>query len=268
MNRCRHVPTRRWTVAPIDLATLTRGPWHLDHQHAGPPIALVCRAIERAARGHGLEQLSRLTANLLRPVPIGDLEVAVSVDYAGRNAAHFSARLTAGGKDIALFTALAQRENDVELPDDLPGHPLPHAPQNPDDSPVATFPFAGRPRRLRGPGGDTRRPRPPFRRPVRDLVPAALPLGRGRGTERLSARRGRRRFRQRHQRDPRYLPLQLRQSRPYASISLRRPAGEWICLDARTCLGPSGCGLAESMIFDLDGLIGRATRSLSIRARK
>ena len=26
---------------------------------------------------------------------------------------------------------------------------------------------------------------------------------------------------------------------------LRRPVGEWICLDARTCLGPTGCGLAD-----------------------
>src|SRR5512143_2589139 len=28
---------------------LTRGPWHPDHQHAGPPIALVAGAIERVA---------------------------------------------------------------------------------------------------------------------------------------------------------------------------------------------------------------------------
>jgi len=48
---------------------------------------------------------------------------------------------------------------------------------------------------------------------------------------------------------------------------LRRPMGEWICLDARTCLGPNGCGLAESMLYDLHGLVGRATQSLSIRSR-
>ncbi len=34
---------------------------------------------------------------------------------------------------------------------------------------------------------------------------------------------------------------------------LRKPIGEWICLDARTCLGPTGCGLAESMLYDLHG---------------
>jgi|ERR1035438_4598282 hypothetical protein len=48
---------------------------------------------------------------------------------------------------------------------------------------------------------------------------------------------------------------------------LRKPVGEWICLDARTCLGPNGGGLAESVLYDLHGLIGRATQSLAIRAR-
>ena len=48
---------------------------------------------------------------------------------------------------------------------------------------------------------------------------------------------------------------------------LRKPIGEWICLDARTCLGPTGCGLAESMLYDLHGFIGRARQSLAIRVR-
>src|SRR3972149_4123486 len=33
---------------------LTRGPWHPEHQHAGPPIALVARQIERAAAPLGV----------------------------------------------------------------------------------------------------------------------------------------------------------------------------------------------------------------------
>ena len=48
---------------------------------------------------------------------------------------------------------------------------------------------------------------------------------------------------------------------------LRRPAGDWICVDARTLLAPNGCGLAESQLFDETGLIGRATQSLAVRAR-
>jgi len=49
---------------------------------------------------------------------------------------------------------------------------------------------------------------------------------------------------------------------------LRVPRGEWICIDARTLPGPSGSGLAEARIFDVSGLIGRATQSLSVRARE
>jgi hypothetical protein len=56
---------------------LTRGPWHPAHQHAGPPSALVCRAIEAAAAPHGLTHLGRFTGNLLRPVPIGALTIEV-----------------------------------------------------------------------------------------------------------------------------------------------------------------------------------------------
>ncbi len=48
---------------------------------------------------------------------------------------------------------------------------------------------------------------------------------------------------------------------------LRRPVGEWICVDARTLLAPNGCGLAESQLFDETGLVGRATQSLAVRAR-
>lgn len=48
---------------------------------------------------------------------------------------------------------------------------------------------------------------------------------------------------------------------------LRRPVGEWICLDARTAFGPDGGGLAESALYDAQGLIGRATQSLAVRLR-
>ena len=59
---------------------LTRGPWHPQQQHAGPPIALASHALEAAAQAHGLHHLARLTANLLRPVPIADVEVRVQQD--------------------------------------------------------------------------------------------------------------------------------------------------------------------------------------------
>ena len=48
---------------------------------------------------------------------------------------------------------------------------------------------------------------------------------------------------------------------------LRRPEGEWVCLEAQTFFGPNSGGLAESRVYDTQGLVGRATQSLVLRAR-
>jgi len=245
---------------------LTRGPWHPDHQHAGPPIALVCRALEQAAREHGLTHLARVTANLLRPVPIADLIVEVMTDYVGRNAAHFSAHLMAGNKDVARFTALAQRQAHVELPPNLQGHPLPTAPAPPEDSPPCRFPFAGR------------------RLGYADLVETRL--ARGRFWDGPCAVW----FRLRHPLVQGEVPSPAQRVAVAADSGngisaildyerfgfvnsdltinlLRPPRGEWVCVDARTFLGGEGGGLAESSLYDVFGLIGRATQSLAVRAR-
>jgi Thioesterase-like superfamily len=267
----RSMPTSAYAAVDGDAETyrssaLTRGPWHPDHQHGGPPIALVCRNLERAALEHGLTHISRLTANLLRPVPIGELTVDVATDYAGRNAGHFSARLTAGGKEVARFTALAQRETDVSLPDRLPGHPAPVAPQGPEDAPIATFPFAGqrvgyadlvecrvvRGHFFNGPCSVWFRLRHP-------LLEGEIPSAYQRVAVAADSGNG--------------VSAMLDFAR-YSFVNsdltinlLRRPQGEWICLDARTHLGPNGSGLAESMLFDMHGRVGTATQSLSIRRR-
>jgi len=247
-------------------SSLTRGPWHPDHQHAGPPIALMCRAIENTALKMGLTHVSRLTANLLRPVPIRDLEIEVITNYVGRNSGHFSARLKADDKEVAHVTALAQRENDVKLPDGLPGHPLSGAPRPPDESPPAIFPFHGKQvgyadlveTRIasgvffKGPCAIWFRLRHPL---LESEVPSAyqrvaVAADSGNGISGVLD-------------FARYSFLNL----DLTINLLRKPKGDWICLEARTYLGPTGCGLAESMLYDLDGFIGRATQNLAIRAR-
>lgn len=244
---------------------LTRGPWNPAHQHAGPPIALVCRAIENAARELGLTHIARLTANLWRPVPIDALTVVVVVDYVGKSAGHFSAQLFAQGKEVARFTALAQREGQLNLPAGLPGHPLPSAVQSPEASAPAQFPFAdGQPgyaelveireargKNFQGPcaawfrlkhplvAGETASP---YQR-----VAVAADSSNGISAV-LDYRRG-----------------DIFVNSDLTINLLRRPVGEWICVDAKTHLGPQGGGLAESQLFDEMGLIGRATQSLAVR---
>lgn len=247
-------------------SALTRGPWDPGHQHAGPPIALVCRAIEQAAHEHGLAHIARLTANLLRPVPICDLIVEVMTDYVGRNAAHFSAHLMAGDKDVARFTALAQRESAFELPPSLPGHPLPQAPLSPEASPATQFPFAGRTvgysdlvegRIARGTIWNG--PCAVWFRMHRPLLEGEVPSAYQRVAVAADSGNGISAILdyQRHSFVNSDLTINL----------LRRPVGEWICLDARTALGSQGGGLAESALYDEQGLIGRATQSLAVRAR-
>ncbi|HSM20927.1 MAG TPA: thioesterase family protein [Rubrivivax sp.] len=247
-------------------SSLTRGPWHPEHQHAGPPSALVCRAIEHVAAAQGLTHLGRFTGNLLRPVPIGECRVEVTPDYIGRNAGHYAARLLAGGKEVARFTALMQREDDLPVPPGTPGHPLPRAPRPVSECPPCHIPFAG----LRGGYGDLIENR----------------LAEGRMAEGPSAVW----FRLRHALVAGEAPS------PYQRVAvaadsgngisaaldferysfvncdltinlLRRPAGEWICLRSRSLLGGNGCGLAESALFDETGLIGRATQTLAVRLR-
>jgi Thioesterase-like superfamily len=47
----------------------------------------------------------------------------------------------------------------------------------------------------------------------------------------------------------------------------RAPRGEWIGLDARTLLCDSGTGLAESVLHDLHGPVGRAFQTLVVEPR-
>ena len=244
---------------------LTRGPWNPAHQHAGPPIALVSRAIENAARERGLTHIARLTANLWRPVPIDALSVAVVADYVGKSAGHFSAQLFAQGKEVARFTALAQREGQLNLPAGLPGHPLPSAVQSPEASAPAQFPFAdGQPgyaelveiREARGKN---------FQGPCSAWFRLKHPLVAGETTspyQRVAVAAD--------SSNGISAVLDYRRGDIFVNSDLtinllRRPVGEWICVDAKTHLGPQGGGLAESQLFDEIGLIGRATQSLAVR---
>ena len=250
------------------LATeLTRGPWNPQHQHAGPPTALVAREVLRAAAPMGLAHLARLTANLLRPIPIAELAVSVRTDYAGRNAAHFSAELASGGKELARCTALVQRETELPLPEPLPGHPLPRAPRAPADSPPGQFPFASKDpgysdlvetrvaegSMFRGPCAIWFRLRHP-------LVAGEAPLPAERVAVAADSGNG---------------ISAILDYRKYLFVNsdltinlLRQPAGEWICIEARTLLGPASNGLAEARIYDAQGLVGRSTQSLIIRPRE
>jgi hypothetical protein len=90
----------------------TRGPWSRDHQHGGPPAALLTRALEQLA-GDGV-LLARLTFDFLRPVPIATLAVRAEMVRAGAKVRRLQALLTtADGTPLVQAWAVALRRAPV-----------------------------------------------------------------------------------------------------------------------------------------------------------
>ncbi|MGH3101114.1 MAG: thioesterase family protein, partial [Thermoleophilia bacterium] len=104
---------------------LTRGPWDPGLQHAGPPAALLGRAVERHG-DRGDLQVARVTFEIMRPLPIAELRVATRLLRGGRSVELVEASLRAGDAEVMRATALRIRTAEVGLPDGLvPGPRLP-----------------------------------------------------------------------------------------------------------------------------------------------
>src|ERR1044071_5702177 len=84
----RYVPTE-----------LTRGPWDPGSQHAGPPSALIGREIEALEDADDF-QVGRLTFEILRPMPIGPVEVEARVVRPGRRVQLVEASLSDGEQEL------------------------------------------------------------------------------------------------------------------------------------------------------------------------
>jgi hypothetical protein len=244
-------------------SVLTRGPWSPDHQHAGPPAALLARVLER-----GLPPpmaVARLTVELLRPVPIGPLQVSTQVLRAGRSVQWLAAELAgADGAPLARAHALCIRTTALALP--VSGDPVHDPVPAPADSAPFEFGFftgdagyhtAMETRLARGTFGQGRvamwmRMRVPLvggeaPSPLQRVMVAA---DSGNGVS-LSL-------------DPRRFTF----VNPDLTVYLHRPpAGEWVCLDARTIHQDRGIGLSDTRLLDERGPIGRSVQSLVVDAR-
>jgi len=81
-----------------------RGPWSEDACHAGPPTGLIARALEKVVAD---KPLTRLTVNLLRPIPMAGFRIVAQVTKNGRVSAISSAELIdAKGRVCASASAL------------------------------------------------------------------------------------------------------------------------------------------------------------------
>jgi hypothetical protein len=250
---------------------LTRGPWSPDAQHGGPPSALLAAIVEEhdsedAPRGTGDASMfvARLTVELLRPVPLAPLRIAVTPERPGRKVQLVGARMFADTTEVARATALRIRRIDLPVPDGA--RPDIARPAGPESGTASAPPWgdAGSLPGFHNAAVDHRFVRGSFATPgpatdwIRlrgDLVdgeptpaiarvPAAADFGNGVSWS-LSREDG-------------WMFIN-----PDLTIYLHRyPAGEWVCLESETWPQSAGTGLAESRLHDEQGVIGRSLQSL------
>lgn len=246
---------------------LTRGPWSNDHQHGGPPTALLARAVER----HELEPTSlggrragemfvvRMTCELLRPIPIAaPLEVMTELLAESRNVHRIAAALVSGDEQLAVALATRIRVQEQAIPiythDDGPSLPaLEHC--RPFEFPffrhAVGYHTAMEVRAAEGEFGHGKFA--VWMRPRHALIESetSTPLqrvmicadaGHGVGTALDTSR--------------------WRFVNPDTSVHLHRlPADEWLGMRARTYSEPLGFGLCHTRLCDRHGDLGLVVQS-------
>lgn len=117
----------------------TAGPWSPELQHASPPTALLSRCIEHFQPRADL-RLARVSFEILRPIPVAELEVQVSMVKAGRRSELLEGTLLHDGQPLVL--ARAQRL--AASPENTPVHTAntPEAPPIPESSAFTAWPGA------------------------------------------------------------------------------------------------------------------------------
>jgi Thioesterase-like superfamily len=237
---------------------LTRGPWDPNAQHAGPPSALIGRALERCEPRDGM-RIGRIAIDILGPVPLAPLSVDARVVRPGRSVELLSAVLSGPDGDLMRASAWRVAAGDVRVAVDE------HTPPGPEHGgPSDFFPtgmdvgyhtameyrFIEGGFLLPGPATVWMRQRGPLvageePSPLERLLVVA-DVGNG-----VSAVLD--------WREHLFINTEL------TVHLLRPPEGEWIGVDAVTRV--DGVGLAESVLYDERGRIGRGAQTLLVRPR-
>lgn len=116
---------------PTDFAT---SPWHPQLLHGASVAALFAWHLERWGREQPHMQLSRLSLDLLRPVPRAPLRMTQAMIRDGQRLKLLALELYAGDRLVTRGEALWQRRQPVTLPDYAPQPEGPPAgPEDVDD---------------------------------------------------------------------------------------------------------------------------------------
>ena len=238
----------------------TTGPWDPGAQHGGPTSALLARAVEQVPSDEPMH-VTRLTYDLLRPVPMTPLSIETEVIRSSRRISVVEARLLADDKLVMRVAALRIRAGDLELPDGVvPDDPPPGEPGtgelaialgdgNAYNDIGVEIRFLEGGFQHAGPGTAWVRLRVPVvagEEPT-PLQRAAAAADLGNGLSSVLKMR-----------DWLYI-------NPDLSVHVARPPeGEWIGMRAVTYPFGTGTGLAESAMYDSSGRFARAAQSLLI----
>ncbi|HWC39857.1 MAG TPA: thioesterase family protein [Acidimicrobiales bacterium] len=240
-------------------AAAARSPWSSETLHGGSVAALLARAVESCVPA-GSQQVTRLTIELMRPVPVVPLRLDAEVIRPGRKVQLIEASVRNGDDLLVRARALLLRTIDAPVPEGasasgplLPGPDRGRQTASPRGDYEALHNAGTEIRfvsgafvepgpatvwiRLRQPVVSDEQPSPLQR------VAAAADFGNG-----VSA------------------VLDFTRwvfVNPDLTVYLNRlPVGEWVCLEARTDVEAHGVGMAYSRLHDEHGPIGRAVQSL------
>jgi acyl-coenzyme A thioesterase PaaI-like protein len=273
----------RVAIEPTEQA---RGPWDPRALHGGAPAALIAAAFERLQPGPEL-RIARLGFEFLRPIPLAPLTLSTRIVRPGRRVQELAGELRIGdggegndGELVCRASALRVQAIAADVPAAMPARDA-HAAEGTAAAlsldQVLAPPESGKPVRFSldgsneasfaasamemrwlddpwtlGPGRVWMRLRHPLL-PGEPLTPLARLAGTADFGNGVSATLPFERFL--------FINADL-------TIHLQRqPLGEWIGLDARTLLHGGGTGLAESVLHDVHGPVGRAFQTLVVQSR-
>lgn len=244
---------------------LARGPWDAGAQHGGAPSALLAGALERVESDVPMA-VARLTCEFIRPVPLTPLTVTTRVVRPGRRVQIAEAQLHDGEQVVCRAVALRVRREAVPAPAFTPGIEPPPAPE--DSPPAVMETFSGQPPMFAREGMEIRFARGAFDEtgPSTAWFRLRAPLVAGEPTtplQRLAAAAD--------------FGNGISTAVPWSTHLFinpdltvyveRLPDGDWVGLDAATRVGDDGSGLAESVLFDERGRLGRALQALFVAER-
>jgi hypothetical protein len=259
-----------------------RGPWDPGALHGGAPAALITSALERMEPGSEL-RIGRLGFEFLRPIPMAPLTLTTSIARPGRRVQELSAELRAGDELVVRASALRVQAVPEEVESGAAAAraqaTAQHGPETASGDSPATMPppaegehkrfalndstdasFAGTAMEMRwlndpwrlGPGRVWQRLRHPLLA-GHELTPLTRLAATADFCNGVSATLPFDRFL--------FINADL-------SVHLQRlPQGEWIGLDARTHLHEGGSALAEGVLHDERGPLGRAFQTLVVQER-